>query len=697
MGKHITHRRDTDQPTLDDANLCEIDVATLIKLKLLIAAASGAGKSWLLRRLLEQTFGRAQQFVIDPEGEYHTLREIFPYLLVGPDGDIPIDLGPDPKPGQLSRPAALARQLLEMNASVILDLSELGDRQGEYVARFVGEGLMEAPRSLWHPLVLAVDECHYFAPENGAGVSAATEAMKRFATAGRKRGASLWAATQRVAELHKTVVAHLANKLIGRLDLENDIDRARKSLGMSSAKAYDVLPSLDDGCFFAVGRAFTHFDPETADAHHRVTLIKTGRVRTTHPEAGSGPIPPTPTPEKIKELIARFASVKHLDPVASDDTTALPASGTAPVSAINYQAAYERVCGERDKYQKAAAGWRDRADQLEREVKELRLRERGFEREAGMLLDRVAKAREMLTIAVDDHNPPAEVARAAAAPAIDPGEVELANAWADAARRGDGTVPAPTARPAPPSEPDDAAALPAMDKAFLIVCAQTDGPVTFAYARFLTGYAPSGKLGTAWKRIRDKGWVVPKDDGVVLTAEGHKVLGFGYELYPTGRAHREALLAKLPAMERSILDHVCQAYPSGITFEQFRIRSGYAPSGKLGTAKKALRDDLYITEEAGVMKANPLLFDPGEVGVRKETSRGIRNRLLNEETSPLDTMQRALLSQVCLASGAVTFTEARERAGYAPSGKLGTAWKALRDANYIKPQGDGFVPSPELS
>ena len=49
-----------------------IDVDRLVETRMLLQANSGAGKSWAIRRLLEQTHGRCQQIVLDVEGEVYT-------------------------------------------------------------------------------------------------------------------------------------------------------------------------------------------------------------------------------------------------------------------------------------------------------------------------------------------------------------------------------------------------------------------------------------------------------------------------------------------------------------------------------------------------------------------------------------------------------------------------------------------------
>src|SRR5436189_1355512 len=92
------------------------NLPTLLETRLLVQANSGGGKSWLLRRVLEQSHRQVQQIVIDSEGEFATLREQYDYLLVGKEGDIPISS---------ASAGLLARRLLELNVSAILDLYEL--------------------------------------------------------------------------------------------------------------------------------------------------------------------------------------------------------------------------------------------------------------------------------------------------------------------------------------------------------------------------------------------------------------------------------------------------------------------------------------------------------------------------------------------------------------------------------------------
>ena len=59
-----------------------LNLVKLLDGRLLIQGASGAGKSWTLRRLMEQSAGRIQQIIVDPEGEFVSLAEELGYLYI---------------------------------------------------------------------------------------------------------------------------------------------------------------------------------------------------------------------------------------------------------------------------------------------------------------------------------------------------------------------------------------------------------------------------------------------------------------------------------------------------------------------------------------------------------------------------------------------------------------------------------------
>ena len=68
----------------------QINLQKLLDTRLLIQAGSGGGKSYALRKVIESIGNQVQQIIIDPEGEFVTLREKFDFALVSKGGDIPL-------------------------------------------------------------------------------------------------------------------------------------------------------------------------------------------------------------------------------------------------------------------------------------------------------------------------------------------------------------------------------------------------------------------------------------------------------------------------------------------------------------------------------------------------------------------------------------------------------------------------------
>src|SRR5579864_4145875 len=117
-----------------------IDIPLLLTTRLLVQANSGGGKSWLLRRMAEQLYGKVQTIILDPEGEFYTLREKFGYVLVGEGGETPADI---------RSAAMLAEKFLQLKASAVCDLYEAFrsrpmDRR-QWVRAFLN-ALLDAPR-----------------------------------------------------------------------------------------------------------------------------------------------------------------------------------------------------------------------------------------------------------------------------------------------------------------------------------------------------------------------------------------------------------------------------------------------------------------------------------------------------------------------------------------------------------------------
>lgn len=272
----------------------EIDLKTFLTTRCLVQAASGGGKSRTLRRLAEQLFNKVQTFIIDREGEFGTLREQFGYVQAGKNGETPTD----PRTAEM-----LCYTLLENGASAIFDLYDLKEPDRHTWAKNFLDALMNAPKTLWHPMVIMVDEAHRLCPERGMGESEAYSSMIDLATDGRKRGFCAVYATQRLGKLSKNASAELLNRFIGRTIEDLDVDRAVDLMSVRRADRQEFelgLKQMKPGHFWAFGQAVA-IDRK---------LVHVGPVLTTHPEPGTpaaAMIPPTP--ESIKHLLPQLADI----------------------------------------------------------------------------------------------------------------------------------------------------------------------------------------------------------------------------------------------------------------------------------------------------------------------------------------------------------------------------------------------------
>lgn len=242
-----------------------LSLSKMIEGRLLVQGVSGAGKSWTLRRLLEQTAGSIQQIVIDPEGEFRQFAQAMGILHI------------DGAKLDLATLALAAQRVREHRASVVLDLSDLdNDGQMKAATAFVN-ALIAVSKEHWHPALVAIDEAQLFAPHGGFSESPAVRkasvgAMADLMTRGRKRGLGAILATHRLARLAKSVVSPVLNFMVGQNTLDLDIRRAAENIGWDARKAFDRLPALSPGDFIAAGPGFSQSP----------SLLRVGSVSTPH-------------------------------------------------------------------------------------------------------------------------------------------------------------------------------------------------------------------------------------------------------------------------------------------------------------------------------------------------------------------------------------------------------------------------------
>ncbi|MBD8874677.1 ATP-binding protein [Roseibium polysiphoniae] len=315
-----------------------MDLEELLATRLLVQGNSGSGKSHLLRRLLEQSAPWVQQAIIDPEGDFVSLAEKYGHVVVdavGTEKDLQM----------------IAGRVRQHRVSVVLNLEGLdADRQMKAAATFL-DGLFDADRDLWYPMLVVVDEAQLFAPAAAGEVSEEARrrslgAMTNLMCRGRKRGLAGIIATQRLAKLAKNVAAEASNFLMGRTFLDIDMARAADLLGMERRTA-ETFRNLDRGHFVALGPALSR----------RPVSVKIGPVET----AGRGgthklmPLPDQPKEEAKDLIFTRSADeeaprrVRAPEPVASTSDVLTQLSGAEDAAGAEIEPAASLLdYGERE-------------------------------------------------------------------------------------------------------------------------------------------------------------------------------------------------------------------------------------------------------------------------------------------------------------------------------------------------------------
>lgn len=490
-----------------------IDLNLLLPTRLLITADSGGGKSYLIRLILERVFGKLQSIVIDPEGEFATLREKFPFVLVGKGGETPADI----RSAKL-----LAERLLELHASAVCDLYEMkAHLRHAWIKTFL-DALIEAPKNLRTPVLVVVDEAHVYCPEKGE--SEAFGSMVDLATRGRKRGLCACFATQRLAMLSKDASSQLQNRLIGPTFEDVNRKRAAEILGLPQSGAEfrefsAQMQQLEPGNFYALGRAISKT---------RI-LVKIAKVETSHPKAFEKHSTPAPaTPEKIKSLLPKMADL----PREAEDKARTEAEFRAEIRALKAQigkpAAAPAPAGmsEADVRRAIAAAVRPYQDRLATIQKLL-----------NSISTNLTNARDAVGDLSVSQSSPAPVSPRP--PAIVPRSPSAAGAHV-------ASSPATTLLDleARPASSNGDGPLPRAERMILTVLA-THGPCEKNKCAILAGYAAdAGGFNNPVSKMRKLGWITPKDvTPIRILDAGLHALGTpaplpeGRELFEFWRGH----------------------------------------------------------------------------------------------------------------------------------------------------------------
>ncbi len=561
MSKHLFRIGETEH-----GDPVKVDLETFVGTRGVFIANSGGGKSYALRTLVEQSAKHVQWILIDPEGEYSSLRQMFPeMLLIGKEGELPVDV----RSAKL-----LARKIMENRVSTIVDLYSLLEIRAAWTAEFIA-ALINLPRDLWSPVVVAIDEAHRLAPETPTGNREEREQLNRsrraiimLADSGRKQSRGAIIASQRVSKLAADARAELRNRFIGLTVQDLDRDRAADDLGFTKAQARE-LRDLNAGEFYVYGPAFVNLKG--------IVKIKFDLPQTKHPKPGSQRLLDVPPASEALKLIV--TQIGDLPKQAEEE-------------AHDLAAAQRRVV------------------QLERELKARPVQvqpkvERIVDRvEVPIFKDgEVARLQNVSDQLVTVGNQLVVVSR------------EITGAIQAAARirplPASATITkvhqAAPAAPAP--SPASDLRLPKAERSILTVLAQYPDGRTLNQVALLAGYAVgTGGFNNAIGALRSKGYIHGGKDQLRITEHGYEALG-PVEPLPTGQALIDYWRGKLGKAERAAFEVLVRIYPDEIDRDALAAEAGYTPgTGGINNAISRLRT-LELAVGRARLRANETLFE----------------------------------------------------------------------------------------
>lgn len=544
-----------------------VDLDRLVTSRLLIQAESGGGKSWMIRYLLEETHGQLPHILFDLEGEFGSLRERYPYVLVSAtegEGDLPAR--PDAA-------KALCRRLSELGASAILDLFDLDEGDQQRFVRLFLEELLSLPRSMWTPRLVIVDEADRLAPEKGA--SDASAAINSLAKRGRKRGLGAVLAVQRLSDLDKGAAGGLQNKLIGLTTLDTDVKRAGDALGFDRP-GRAALQELAPGHFFGHGPAIPG---------KGVVLVRSGEVATTHGEAQEGDaLPPPPAPEALSEVLEKLAA--SLEETAED-------APEEPEDRSKVRVQAEEVISRLEA----------KVERLTRDVEDLADKHSRLEEENARLKSVISEAQghvrgllDVLPALSDQHAEEPETNRDAHDPERDevsiPGDPSKANAPTAALD----SLPSARRRILRALKDLEFLGLREVPRNNLAVFAN-QGPKSSAFRDHLAALKETGMIS------------YPSPGSVALDDEGWDAVPEPASPRSVEELHR-AWYGRLPDAAGRIVAALVQSYPEGLSRERLAEASGQSPRSSAFRDRIAELRSLRLVEypKTGYVRATELLF-----------------------------------------------------------------------------------------
>jgi len=345
--------------TLSNQQPFNIDVENIVAGRTFIASITRWGKSKTVRKMLEACFGHTGIIIIDPEGEWSSLREKFPFLIIGKD--VPL---------QLETAQAMAELVLARGLSVIIDTSMVEDEEEskEYVNAFLRRFFFIETTQKQSYLIV-VEEAEDFVPERGISTQTCLGVFINIVKKGGKRGIGALFIAHRPAWVSKGILSQCRNKAFSAIE-STDFE-AIEQVARVPHNVVEKLPTLKPGQFYFVGDWVNQ--PEFVQVNKQ-TL-------TTHLGDSPGLKYVVPNAEGLAEVIKGLQA--NLKEVVEKVTPTMP-----DVDAIRKEAEAKATTAADERLKKETAKletqYKQRIENLEADKKERDTRIESLSRQASM-------------------------------------------------------------------------------------------------------------------------------------------------------------------------------------------------------------------------------------------------------------------------------------------------------------------------
>jgi len=236
-----------------------------------ILASSGFGKSYLAGVISEEVIeSGGLLFIIDPEGENHTLASYYNKKALADENAPTVWIvGGDHKTVHLDLDEAsqadideIVEAVLLLGVSTIWDLSGRTQKNQQELFTMIAGSLFSAQdnEEFRRPVKFIVEEARVFAPQKITGLpkvngETCLTVFENIATRGRKRGINMLLATQRCASVNKDIISQANRWWFGGVKSTQDCDALMPYLEQAEVSIEESdIKALQAGEFFYCGK-----------------------------------------------------------------------------------------------------------------------------------------------------------------------------------------------------------------------------------------------------------------------------------------------------------------------------------------------------------------------------------------------------------------------------------------------------------